>query len=351
MILLCHFSCLSWFLAFVNGIPYHRVLPFQLRFPFIVCARSRRGVAERDFDNDDDKRPAMPTVTLTETTTTRKRNSTASVTSTRSRISQASTSRSKTSSITSHQRSSRSRSPNATPVPFPGSANKRLSSSIPQSAQKYLATATKRPDSVPLTISRTNTVMPALSPSPPVHATTTSAQAAAPRGGKTPSVASSFRTRHLSTASTKGAPASTPSRPFGRTKSTPSHPPVSLNANIMNMSSSMTNASNRTGKSTPSKKSTPTKTSVRKPAARQSSSPTASGLPGVPWSPQGALTKESASLLSDSPASLEKKFRASVSPHISFNGDASIWGDEDNMSFDMVTETDDGAGADEDVRP
>lgn len=64
----------------------------------------------------------------------------------------------------------------------------------------------------------------------------------------------------------------------------------------------------------------------------------------MPWSPQGKLTKQSASLLSDSPASFERKFD---SPHISFTADESVW-DDGEMSFDMVTETDDGA-VDEDV--
>ncbi len=90
-------------------------------------------------------------------------------------------------------------------------------------------------------------------------------------------------------------------------------------------------------------KGTPTKQHTR----QQASTSTISGLPGVPWSPQGKLNAKSSTLLEDSPASLDKKFTA-FSPQMSFNGDTSVW-DGDDMSFDMVTEDGDGA-VDEDVR-
>ena len=48
---------------------------------------------------------------------------------------------------------------------------------------------------------------------------------------------------------------------------------------------------------------------------------------------------------------MDRKFVAppmSISPHISFTADGSVW-DDGEMSFDMVTETDDGA-VDEEVR-
>ena len=49
------------------------------------------------------------------------------------------------------------------------------------------------------------------------------------------------------------------------------------------------------------------------------------------------------SMFSDSPAGLNDKLDAS------FSGGGSVW-DDDGMSFDLVTETDDGA-VDEDVTP
>ena len=95
---------------------------------------------------------------------------------------------------------------------------------------------------------------------------------------------------------------------------------------------------------------------TRQQSPRQISS-VVGGLPGVPWSPQGSLTRRSISLLADSPASLDRKFHGdlihdSPSFQLSLNGDAqtSVWDGEDmDMSYELVTDIDD-ADVDEDVR-
>ena len=127
---------------------------------------------------------------------------------------------------------------------------------------------------------------------------------------------------------------------------TPSPSPSRVAKPPLNKSPMSAKASSMSPKSH-SRRETPSKSPHIQNPRHSLSASTSSGLPGTPWSHQGLLGKKSSALLSESPASFDKKFSSSISPHISFNGDASVWDDGD-MSIDMVTLTDDGA-VDEDV--
>ncbi|TDL19067.1 hypothetical protein BD410DRAFT_900426 [Rickenella mellea] len=207
----------------------------------------------------------------------------------------------------------RSRSPNATPVPTPSTTNKRLSSSIP-------ALAGTRRTSAPL-ISRRN--LP-VSPSP-------ARQNTAPA---TPSLTGSIRSIRSSSLYLSDSPpqekqssthpriTSMQSQRSFSTADSPTH--------SSKMSPQLSKTLPQTSNSNSPKRTTPQKTPQkgvsssplnghghgRQQTPRNGSTSTstvgAGALPGVPWSQQGALTRQSASLLSDSPASLNRKFTGQV---------------------------------------
>lgn len=244
-------------------------------------------------------------------------------------------------SSVSAARRRQTRSPNATPVPLMSTVNKRLSSGIPKAASRV--EGTRRQSSIPFVTHANGSGEPANTSTPPPALARTRPQATPP------SISGSVRSRamshnYVSDQSEKYGSnmISTPARlnPKPPQKTPPpnavakSPRPKSVVASPKNVTNSPRSVQQKT---TPSKQHT----------RQQASTSTISGLPGVPWSPQGKLNAKSSSLLEDSPASLDKKFNA-FSPQMSFNGEMSVW-DGDDMSFDMVTEDGDGA-VDEDVR-
>ena len=90
---------------------------------------------------------------------------------------------------------------------------------------------------------------------------------------------------------------------------------------------------------------TPTKSPNVARSRRGSSATAANVLPGLPWSSQGALTRQNSNMMVDSPASISRKLNGSVQD-MSF-GPMSVWDGGDGDDFDLVTQ--DGDGLDEDV--
>ncbi|KAI5118372.1 hypothetical protein M0805_008700 [Coniferiporia weirii] len=229
----------------------------------------------------------------------------------------------------------RKRSPNATPVPL--TVNKRLSSAIPQPTARRTGSASP-------SVSRAQTV-PAL---PTVSFPQTAASIAVPNRVRHDSTRST--TTSMSTSmSTSMNGFSSPARPKLGQSVMPSTPPppqrgLKTKSSQMSLSRSTLGASPNAKSPQPraspmNAKKTPSKSPRQQASRHPSAASTIAGLPGGLGSPRGALTRQNMSTLSDSPASFEDKLNTSM---VSFNGGASVW-DDGEMSFDLVTETDDGA--------